>query len=93
MAHKAWKIKARSASCLLRGGRVRYEVEWDAWLTVQERAVYEPLLSEPYVLDIDNTVTPLRSRRSCLTVAHLAQKNGARILLAKNGVEVFGSKQ
>lgn len=33
--------------------------EWDAWLTVQERAVYEPLLSEPYVLDIDNTVQPL----------------------------------
>ena len=33
--------------------------EWDGWLTIQERSVYEPLLSEPYVLDIDNTVKPL----------------------------------
>jgi len=33
--------------------------QWDRWLTTQERAVYEPLLSEPYVLDLDNTVKPL----------------------------------
>lgn len=33
--------------------------QWDNWLHVQERAVYEPLLAEEYVLDIDNTVKPL----------------------------------
>ncbi len=32
---------------------------WDAWLNQQERAVGEPLLTEPYELDIDNTVKPL----------------------------------
>jgi hypothetical protein len=32
---------------------------WDAWLAGQERAVWEPLLAEPYILDIDSTVKPL----------------------------------
>lgn len=29
---------------------------WDDWLLKQERSVWEPLLAEPYVLDIDSTV-------------------------------------
>ncbi len=33
--------------------------QWDEWLMKQERAVYEPLLSEPYILDIDNTIKPI----------------------------------
>lgn len=32
------------------------EEDWDSWLTKNERAVYEPLLSEDYVADIDSTV-------------------------------------
>ena len=33
--------------------------EWDTWLGKQERMVYKSLLTEDYVLDIDNTVKPL----------------------------------
>jgi hypothetical protein len=36
-------------------------VQWDRWLTAQERAVYEPLLSEPYVLDAVDGVDCLAS--------------------------------
>ena len=50
--------------------------EWDAWLTVQERAVYEPLLSEPYVLDIDNTVKPLYGHQEGAEKGYNPQKPG-----------------
>lgn len=33
--------------------------KWDQWLSKNERTVWEPLLNEPYVLDIDATVKPL----------------------------------
>ncbi|MFW6152475.1 MAG: transposase, partial [Verrucomicrobiota bacterium] len=50
--------------------------EWDAWLTVQERAVYEPLLTEPYVLDIDNTVKPLYGHQEGAELGYNPKKPG-----------------
>jgi hypothetical protein len=50
--------------------------EWDAWLTVQEHAVYEPLLSEPYVLDIDNTVKPLYGHQEGAELGYNPMKPG-----------------
>lgn len=49
---------------------------WDTWLTVQERAAYEPLLSESYVLDIDNTVKPLYGRQEGAELGYNPQKPG-----------------
>jgi len=76
---------------------------WDAWLTVQERAVYEPLLTEPYVLDIDNTVKPLYGHQEGAERGYNPQKPGRpshnyhtyfigslRVVL---GVEVLSGKQ
>jgi len=76
---------------------------WDAWLTVQERAVYEPLLSEPYVLDIDNTVKPLYGHQEGAELGYNPKKPGRpshnyhtyfigslRVVL---GVEVMPGKQ
>jgi len=61
---------------LVNGGSDRYEVEWDSWLTIQERAVYEPLLSEDYVLDIDNTVKPLYGHQEGAELGYNPQKPG-----------------
>jgi hypothetical protein len=76
---------------------------WDAWLTAQERAVYEPLLAEPYVLDIDNTVKPLYGHQEGAELGYNPQKPGRpshnyhtyfigslRVVL---GVEVLPGKQ
>ena len=52
------------------------EQEWDEWLTRQERAVYEPLLSEPYVLDIDNTVKPIYGNQEGAEVSYNPKKPG-----------------
>lgn len=49
---------------------------WDSWLTIQERAVYEPLLSEDYVLDIDNTVKPLYGHQEGAELGYNPQKPG-----------------
>ena len=77
--------------------------EWDTWLTTQERAVYEPLLSEDYVLDIDNTVKPLYGHQEGAELGYNPQKPGRpshnyhtyfigslRIVL---GVEVMSGKK
>ena len=76
---------------------------WDAWLTMQERAVYEPLLAEPYVLDIDNTVKPLYGHQEGAELGYNPKKPGRpshnyhtyligslRVVL---GVEVLPGKQ
>jgi hypothetical protein len=49
---------------------------WDAWLAVQERAVYEPLLAEAYVLDIDNTVKPLYGHQEGAELGYNPKKPG-----------------
>lgn len=79
------------------------EVEWDTWLRRHERAVWEPLLSEPYVLDIDNTVKPLYGHQEGAELGYNPQKPGRpshnyhtyfvgalRLVLS---VEVHGGKQ
>jgi len=50
--------------------------EWDTWLKKQERAVYEPLLSEDYILDIDNTVKPLFGHQEGAERGYNPQKPG-----------------
>lgn len=52
------------------------EQEWDDWLTKQERAVYEPLLREPYVLDIDNTIKPIYGNQEGAEVGYNPKKPG-----------------
>ncbi len=77
--------------------------QWDLWLSAQERAVYEPLLSEPYVLDIDNTVKPLYGHQEGAEMGYNPKKPGRpshnyhtyfigslRVVL---GVEVMPGKQ
>lgn len=79
------------------------ECAWDQWLRGHERAVWEPLLSEPYVLDIDNTIKPLYGHQEGAELGHNPQKPGRpshnyhtyfvgslRLVL---GVEVLGGKQ
>jgi hypothetical protein len=76
---------------------------WDSWLMTQERAVYEPLLAEDYVLDIDNTVKSLYGHQEGAEVGYHPQKPGrpnhnyhtyfvgsARLIL---GVEVMPGKK
>ena len=50
--------------------------EWDAWLGKQERMVYESLLTEDYVLDIDNTVKPLYGHQEGAELGYNPQKPG-----------------
>jgi hypothetical protein len=76
---------------------------WDTWLRRHERAVWEPLLTEPYVLDIDNTVKPLYGHQEGAELGYNPQKPGRpshnyhtyfvgalRLILS---VEVHGGKQ
>lgn len=49
---------------------------WSAWLDQQERAVWEALLSEPYVLDIDSTVKPLYGHQEGAELGYCPQKPG-----------------
>ena len=49
---------------------------WDQWFTPHERAVYEPLLTEEYVLDIDNTVKPLYGHQEGAELGYNPQKPG-----------------
>jgi len=79
------------------------EAAWLAWLRRHERAVWEPLLTEPYVLDIDNTIKPLYGHQEGAELGHNPQKPGRpshnyhtyfigalRLVLS---VEVHGGKQ
>jgi len=79
------------------------EEAWDVWLRRHERAVWEPLLTESYVLDIDNTIKPLYGHQEGAELGHNPQKPGRpshnyhtyfvgslRLVL---GVEVHGGKQ
>jgi len=52
------------------------EAEWDAWLRKQERAVWEPLLAEPYVLDIDSSVKPLYGHQEGAEAGYNPKKPG-----------------
>lgn len=50
--------------------------EWDAWLSAHERAVWEPLLAEPYVIDIDSTVCPLHGHQEGAETGYNPRKPG-----------------
>lgn len=52
------------------------EEQWNEWLIKQERAVYEPLLSEPYILDIDNTIKPIYGHQEGAEVGYNPKKPG-----------------
>jgi hypothetical protein len=78
------------------------EAAWEQWLLGHERAVWEPLLTESYVLDIDNTVKPLYGHQEGAELGYNPQKPGRpshnyhtyfvgslRLVL---GVEVHGGK-
>ena len=52
------------------------EAAWDAWLRRHERAVWEPLLAESYVLDIDSTVKPLYGHQEGAELGYNPQKPG-----------------
>ena len=49
---------------------------WDAWLLRQERSVWEPLLAEPYILDIDSTVKPLYGHQEGAELGYNPKKPG-----------------
>lgn len=50
--------------------------EWNIWLTKQERTVYEPLLTEDYIIDIDNTVKVLYGHQEGAEKGYNPQKPG-----------------
>ena len=50
--------------------------EWNIWLTKQERAVYESLLTEGYIIDIDNTVKVLYGHQEGAEKGYNQQKSG-----------------
>lgn len=50
--------------------------EWNLWLTKQERRVYEPLLTEDYIIDIDNTVKVLYGHQEGAEKGYNPQKPG-----------------
>ena len=68
--------KVVSEDCVRRALARGTPAKWDSWLTIQERAVYEPLLSEPYVLDIDNTVKPLYGHQEGAELGYNPKKPG-----------------
>jgi hypothetical protein len=68
--------KIVSEDCVRRALARGTPAKWDDWLTVQERAVYEPLLTEPYVLDIDNTVKPLYGHQEGAELGYNPKKPG-----------------
>jgi hypothetical protein len=50
--------------------------EWDRWLLRQEYPVYEPLLTEEYIIDIDGTVKPLYGNQEGAEIGFNPQKPG-----------------
>lgn len=50
--------------------------EWSSWLSTQERSVYEPLLRESYIVDIDNTVKPLYGHQEGAELGYNPHKPG-----------------
>jgi hypothetical protein len=62
------------------------EAKWDAWLRRHERAVWEPLLTEPYVLDIDNTVKPLYGHQEGAELGYNPKKTSS---LARSARELL----
>lgn len=50
--------------------------EWDDWLLKLERSVWEPLLTESYVLDVDSTVKPIYGHQEGAELGYNPKKPG-----------------
>jgi hypothetical protein len=50
--------------------------EWEQWLSQHLRASYEPLLVEPWILDVDSTVKPLYGHQEEAKVGYNPHKPG-----------------
>jgi hypothetical protein len=68
--------KVVSEDCVRRALKRGSDEAWDTWLAKQERAVWEPLLAEPYVLDIDSTVKPLYGHQEGAELGYNPRKPG-----------------
>lgn len=68
--------KVVSEDCVRRALRRGTAEAWDAWLLRQERSVWEPLLAEPYILDIDSTVKPLYGHQEGAELGYNPKKPG-----------------
>lgn len=68
--------KVVSEDCVRRALKRGTDEAWDTWLAKQERTVWEPLLAEPYVLDIDSTVKPLYGHQEGAELGYNPRKPG-----------------
>ena len=65
-----------SEDSVRRGMKAMDETESGAWLKKHLKASYEPLLSEPWVLDLDTTVKPLYGHQEDAKVGYNPTKPG-----------------
>ena len=65
-----------SEDSVRRGMKAMGEVESGEWLKGQLKASYEPLLQEPWVLDVDTTVKPLYGHQQDAKVGYNPHKPG-----------------
>jgi hypothetical protein len=65
-----------SEDSVRRGMKAMDEVESEQWLKRHLKASYEPLLQEPWVLDVDTTVKPLYGHQEDAVVGYNPNKRG-----------------
>ena len=68
--------RVASEDSVRRGMKAMDEVESEQWLKGHLKASYEPLLQEPWVLDVDTTVKPLYGHQEDAAVGYNPQKRG-----------------
>ena len=68
--------KVASEDSVRRAFSAMREEESEAWLRRQLKASYEPLLTEPWVMDVDTTVKPLYGHQEDAKVGYNPQKPG-----------------
>jgi hypothetical protein len=50
--------------------------EWDGWMSKMEFATLEPLLTEPYIVDVDTTIKPLYGHQQGAEIGYNPSKPG-----------------
>src|SRR6267143_6707228 len=68
--------RVASEDSVRRGMKAMDEVESEQWLKRNLKASYEPLLQEPWVLDVDTTVKPLYGHQEDAVVGYNPHKHG-----------------
>jgi len=68
--------RVRSEDAVRRAFQQGEEEAWTAWTRKHLRATYEPLLSEPWILDMDATVKPLYGHQEEAVVGYNPGKPG-----------------